>query len=265
MLFTLFFLSIVTPFEVAFLPPAPDYNALFWVNRVCDTVFIVDMLLNFVLMYMEEDTTGIRWVSSPRQIAMHYLRTWFALDLFAMAPSAVDFLNRGVDGAAVHAADDAGVPTARNLMVLRVLRALRLFKLLRLIRAMRVIKRWAARVSLGYGTVIMIKCIIKILFACHWFACAFRLSANFASGPSTTWMATFGYCSDARELSTPGHVVIQGAADDALVCLDAGGMYIVAFYWSVMIITVRSTGPPTWHTARDRALVRPLLKVAPRC
>jgi len=237
MLWVLFFLAAVTPIEVAFIPPATEYNSLFWINRAADTCFIIDMVLNFLIMYMEQDVNGTHWVRSPRRIAWHYVTTWFPLDLLAMAPSAVDFLNKGEDVS--YGDEEHSEETARNLLMLRVIRALRLMKLLRLVRATRVIKRWAARISLDTGTIIMVKCLIKVLLACHGFSCAFRISANFADGPSATWMATFGYCapeSDARPADGAGFTLF-GPAYDRLVCLDPTGMYIVAFYWSVMIIT----------------------------
>ena len=42
MLFTLGLVAIITPFEVAFIPPSSDYDGLFWLNRCFDVVFIID-------------------------------------------------------------------------------------------------------------------------------------------------------------------------------------------------------------------------------
>ena len=43
----LFFIATVTPFEVGFLSMKVD--PLFYINRVVDAVFIMDIVLNFFL------------------------------------------------------------------------------------------------------------------------------------------------------------------------------------------------------------------------
>ena len=70
------FTALVTPYEVSFVPPASSAaEPLFIANRVLDLVFIVDMVLQFVLVYAEgEASDGMRWVDDPCRIASHYLR-----------------------------------------------------------------------------------------------------------------------------------------------------------------------------------------------
>ena len=88
----LLFVALVTPFEVAFLDSPRDWNDvarrfgsvgwLFTVNRCVDGLFIVDLVLQFRLMYTEVDSAfGTQWVTNPTRIIRHYLKTWFALDV----------------------------------------------------------------------------------------------------------------------------------------------------------------------------------------
>ena len=78
----LLYTALVTPFEVSFLE-APDTwtmarsDVLFLINRLVDAIFIIDMFVNFVLMYQEADAIrGVRWIDEPRNIAAHYAKTW---------------------------------------------------------------------------------------------------------------------------------------------------------------------------------------------
>jgi hypothetical protein len=169
-MFALLFTAIVTPYEVSFLEAPASWNevdALFSVrppplpssplphrrvavarrplnvsvsawqlNRFIDVIFIIDLVLQFFLMYPAGDIdTGVRWVDSRRQIIRNYLTGWFALDFFSIMLMAIDFVTilSGKENA-----DSLGA-----LRVLRVLRALRLIKLVRLVRASRMFKRCA--------------------------------------------------------------------------------------------------------------------------
>ena len=56
------FTATVTPFEVALL--APVYNLLFFVNRVVDVIFTLDIFVQFITM-----TEGRSQVCAPPSIA----------------------------------------------------------------------------------------------------------------------------------------------------------------------------------------------------
>ena len=116
--------------------PNVSVSSSWQMNRVIDVIFIIDLVLQFFLMYPAGDSdTGVRWVDSRRQIISNYLTGWFALDFFSICLMAIDFVTilSGKENA-----DSLGA-----LRVLRVLRALRLIKLVRLVRASRMFKRCA--------------------------------------------------------------------------------------------------------------------------
>jgi len=55
----LVYVALVTPVEVAFLPPGTTLESktsspIFLINRLLDAMFILDILLNFRLAYKEE-------------------------------------------------------------------------------------------------------------------------------------------------------------------------------------------------------------------
>ena len=54
------FTALVTPFEVAFLEPPDSWatagrDPLFALNRVVDSVFMLDLMLQFVIMFKREE------------------------------------------------------------------------------------------------------------------------------------------------------------------------------------------------------------------
>ena len=66
---------------------------LFCVNRLVDALFIVDLVLQFRLMYSEANSTeGMRWVTDPFQIARHYLLGWFTIDIMSIGVAAFDII-----------------------------------------------------------------------------------------------------------------------------------------------------------------------------
>jgi hypothetical protein len=69
----LVFVAFVTPYEVALLEVA--FDALFIINRVVDSIFLIDMCFAFVTVYAVRDV----YITSPSKIAWHYLTTWYVM------------------------------------------------------------------------------------------------------------------------------------------------------------------------------------------
>ena len=237
----LIFTAIITPFEVAFLSSPVNWDAawvspLFLINRLVDIIFTIDLVLQFFLIYPEQnDASGVKWVESRRHIAAHYLKSWFALDFFSILLVIIDFIS-------VDSGDDPTV-NIQALRVLRVLRALRLIKLVRLVRASRMFKRWECRIAINYGALALGRCVVGVLVLSHWFACLFALQTIFFDSPVQsvlvigsdppeyvdTWKGNFNYCT-ATGLTLP-----DGSAEAE--CLDPWALYCVSVYWAIMTIT----------------------------
>jgi len=239
--FALIFTAIITPFEVAFLSSPANWDAafvspLFLINRLVDVIFTVDLVLQFFLIYPEQnDASGVRWVESRRQIAAHYFKSWFALDFFSILLIIIDFIS-------VESGDDPTI-NIQALRVLRVLRALRLIKLVRLVRASRMFKRWECRIAINYGALALGRCVIGVIVLSHWFACLFALQTIFFDSPLSsvlvlgsdppeyvdTWKGNYNYC------TATGATLADGSAEAE--CLDPWALYCVSVYWAIMTIT----------------------------
>ncbi|GAQ82342.1 potassium channel [Klebsormidium nitens] len=74
--------AFTIPFEAAFLHLS--LNSIFFANRVVDAIFLVDMLINFNLMFFDNEKSV--WISKRKTIAARYLRTSFTTDFLAVFP-----------------------------------------------------------------------------------------------------------------------------------------------------------------------------------
>merc|ERR1712072_544166 len=72
----LVFVMFVTPFEVAYL--TTELNALFIINRIIDFFFILDMVIQFFLMFRDEEKGVL--VKKQNVIIKRYLTCWFWID-----------------------------------------------------------------------------------------------------------------------------------------------------------------------------------------
>ena len=225
----LLFVAIVTPFEIAFLEAPRNAGDilnrmylvgwLFIVNRLVDGIFVVDMVLQFRLMYASSNAVeGTRWHSDPVDIFKHYVYGWFWLDFLSIAVSAFDILplfNQDADD-------------VRDLRVLRVMRVLRLIKLVRLLRASRLFQRWETKIAINYSRLGLVKSLVYVVLLSHWFACIWGLQVALGEKEGS-WVEFFEYCT------------YVGNASEALDGYDCPGgswsLYSASVYWSVMTIT----------------------------
>ena len=239
-LLALSFTALVTPMEVAFLPPPTTAtDTLFIANRIVDVVFAVDIVAQFCIMYRDDtETTESRWVTSHRKIAWRYLRSWFLIDAVSTGLSALDFVELGRRAEeATGEGCTAASSSLSQFKALRVIRALRLIKLARLVRASRLIRRWETRLSINYAMLALLRLVLLVLLYLHWSACLWAASTLFESEGSLarTWLAIQEYCvvsgSEARGVLYPEPPPAGIAAcDEAWRCRRASEVYVGALY-----------------------------------
>jgi CRP-like cAMP-binding protein len=154
------FTAVVTPFEVAFLPPV--ISALFVINRFMDFIFLTDMGITLMTPVMDEEK-GV-WIFSHWGIFKKYARFWFWIDLLTVIP--FDAISVALEASGAHVG---------NLQGIRLLRLLRLIKLARVVRAARIIKRREAEMNIKYSTLTVLKFILIIIMLTHWVSCLMGL------------------------------------------------------------------------------------------
>jgi len=104
------------------------------------------------------------WLRGRKEIACHYLKTWFTIDFLSILP--YDHITD-----IVKLFSDQPPDGLEKLKIMRLLRVLRLIKLVRILKASRLVVRWQNRMSVKSSTTHLIKFIVLITIACHWMAC----------------------------------------------------------------------------------------------
>lgn len=180
----LFYVTLITPFEAAFIEDAESWDAafqgsylvLFCCNRIVDGLFLIDMIFNFFLQYPRKGGTGM--IRNIKKIRHRYLSGWFGIDFVSLVPFDVIAL-----------ASDTG----SGLVGLRMIRLLRLLKLGRILKAGRIFQRWERRLTVNHSVQTLFKMIFYIVLLCHWMACLWMFCVRVQTDPTETWLYNGGY------------------------------------------------------------------------
>uniref|UniRef100_A0A8C5L233 Potassium/sodium hyperpolarization-activated cyclic nucleotide-gated channel 1 n=1 Tax=Jaculus jaculus TaxID=51337 RepID=A0A8C5L233_JACJA len=115
-------------------------------NVASDTVFLLDLIMNFRTGTVNEDSSEI--ILDPKVIKMNYLKSWFVVDFISSIP--VDYIFLIVE----KGMDSEVYKTARALRIVRFTKILSLLRLLRLSRLIRYIHQWeeVSHTRLSYKT-----------------------------------------------------------------------------------------------------------------
>ncbi|XP_054478003.1 potassium/sodium hyperpolarization-activated cyclic nucleotide-gated channel 2 [Anoplopoma fimbria] len=174
---------IILPVGITFFR---DENTPSWIifNVVSDTLFMVDLVLNFRTGIIKEDNTEI--LLDPRAIRENYLKNWFLVDFVSSIP--VDYIFLMVDSL-----DSEVYRTARALRIVRFTKILSLLRLLRLSRLIRYIHQWEEIFHMTYdlasAMVRIVNLIGMMLLLCHWDGCLQFLVPMLQDFPPDCWVS----------------------------------------------------------------------------
>jgi len=228
MIFCLLYTAIFTPFQIAFLQeyslseltdctmsPA-DCTAwvfFFITDRICDTLFVIDIMVNFRSAWRNEDviTGRISLEYDCKRASIAYAKSWLVLDIISVLPFDIMelFLPAGGD------------ISAGLLRIPKLIRLVRLMKLLKVVRASRILKRWEQSLILKvpYGAVRLLQFLFFTLFVIHWLGCGYFIVASYADDVFT-W--------------------VNNAP--AAIARSRGDMYILSIYWAIETVTTVGYG-----------------------
>jgi len=210
----LLYVMTVTPFEVSFLPAQAYTDVLFWVNRVVDSCFMVDMICQFFMIPGDLDVGSMTADGTSRKLSAHlrdtYLKGWFFIDFISILP--YDLISWLVESSA----KDGG--NVHVLRLMRIVKLARLFKTLRVLRVSRLVTRYDDRVGISFSKLRVWKYLFFTMISSHWLACMLRIVPIIEDDPSSNWIV--GYF---------------GSMD-----VPPFEVYNVAWYWSIM--TMSSVG-----------------------
>ena len=226
----LLYTAIWTPYEVAFVEGGTDsiavvLNLRFFVNRVVDFGFFVDMCFNFFLPYELPGAHG-KTVTDHGAIVRHYVTGWFVIDFVSILPyDLIGAFTR--DG------------SFASLKVLRAIRLLRLAKLLRVVRVGRLFRRFEATREVNYAALALNKFSAGILFLTHWMACLFYLVAV-TEDRRENWVTNYFFANDPE------------ASAEHIDHVSDATLYVASVYWAVATLSTLGYGDVVPETNAER-------------
>ncbi|XP_065059042.1 potassium voltage-gated channel subfamily H member 6-like isoform X2 [Rhopilema esculentum] len=132
---------------------------------VVDAMFLLDIFINFFTTFPESETEEI--ITDHRRIAVHYLKTWFAIDFIAVIP--FDWF---VDELRPDSED-----TATLFGLLKSARLLRLF------RVARKLDRYSE-----YGVAVLFLLMSLFTLLAHWLACIWHVIGDKQPPVPSGWL-----------------------------------------------------------------------------
>lgn len=199
--------AFLTPFESGFLQES-TFSSLWFINMLITTFFALDMVLQFFLPFNKITRGGHIWVANQKKIILHYVRSWFLLDLLSVLPFGYIFA---------------------GLSVVRTIRLLRLVKLLRLLRSLRLFRRYQVQIGISQRKLTLYTLFGMVIVISHWIACTLGITSRMQSGEDctsigaegcvTTWLSTAYYNSDVGQYVPPfpGYILALHSAMSILV------------------------------------------------
>ncbi|CAF0815980.1 unnamed protein product [Brachionus calyciflorus] len=173
---------IILPVAISFFNDNWSHTGLLIFNLVSDSMFLLDIVVNFRTGVLQNDYID-EIILEPKQIAKHYIRTWFFVDFLSSIPLDYIFLLVRESGEKYQLAR-----TGRALKVLRLVKLLSLLRLLRLSRLVRYIHQWEEFLSIASMVMRILNLVCLIILLAHWNGCLQFLVPMLQSFPKESWV-----------------------------------------------------------------------------
>ena len=147
--------SVIIPWRVTFGHVA--FGWMFWFEMFLDLLFIIDVILNFLTAYRNEEG---RLVTDYRSIARRYLRSWFLPDIISALPLELLVVAFG-----------SFTITSSGILAARSLKLFRLFRLLSLFRLSRISRTLESRFAISSPIYRIARFVCFVIISTHWSAC----------------------------------------------------------------------------------------------
>ncbi|KAL7669052.1 hypothetical protein ACOME3_009723 [Neoechinorhynchus agilis] len=174
---------ILLPMVIAFFHNNSNDPPWTTFNLVSDTLFLLDIGINFrtgVILnnYVDEI------ILNPRQIAVHYLKGWFIIDMLSSFPVDYIFLLLENSGRGYQLAR-----TGRAIKAIRLFRLLSLLRLLRVSRLVRYATQWEELFSVAAMAMRILNLVGLIMLIAHWNGCLQFIVPLLQDFPPDCWVS----------------------------------------------------------------------------
>ncbi|XP_011479155.1 potassium voltage-gated channel subfamily H member 8 [Oryzias latipes] len=218
-----FYVAVTVPYNVCFIGDDDDLTRSTTVSDIAvEILFIIDIIFNFRTTYVSKSGQVI---FDARQICIHYLTTWFIIDLVAALP--FDLLY------------------AVRVSVVSVVHLLKTVRLLRLLRLLQKMDRYSQ-----HSTVVLTLLMSMFALLAHWMACIWYIigkmeieanSYNWDIG----WLHELG-----KRLESPYHAMaeVNGTTSGPSI----RSVYIASLYFTLSSLTSVGFGNVSANTDAEK-------------
>ncbi|XP_023142853.1 potassium voltage-gated channel subfamily H member 8 isoform X1 [Amphiprion ocellaris] len=218
-----FYVAVTVPYNVCFIGDDDDLTRSTTVSDIAvEILFIIDIVFNFRTTYVSKSGQVI---FDARQICIHYLTTWFIIDLVAALP--FDLLY------------------AFKVSVVSVVHLLKTVRLLRLLRLLQKMDRYSQ-----HSTVVLTLLMSMFALLAHWMACIWyiigkmEMEAN-AYNWDIGWLHELG-----KRLESPYFAIggVNGTGNGPSI----RSVYIASLYFTLSSLTSVGFGNVSANTDAEK-------------
>ncbi|XP_045915121.1 potassium voltage-gated channel subfamily H member 8 [Micropterus dolomieu] len=218
-----FYVAVTVPYNVCFIGDDDDLTRSTTVSDIAvEILFIIDIVCNFRTTYVSKSGQVI---FDARQICIHYLTTWFIIDLVAALP--FDLLY------------------AFKVSVVSVVHLLKTVRLLRLLRLLQKMDRYSQ-----HSTVVLTLLMSMFALLAHWMACIWyiigkmEMEAN-AYNWDIGWLHELG-----KRLESPYYAV--GGVNGTSSGPSIRSVYVASLYFTLSSLTSVGFGNVSANTDTEK-------------
>ncbi|XP_035038938.1 potassium voltage-gated channel subfamily H member 8 [Hippoglossus stenolepis] len=218
-----FYVAVTVPYNVCFIGDDDDLTRSTTVSDIAvEILFIIDIVFNFRTTYVSKSGQVI---FDARQICIHYLTTWFIIDLVAALP--FDLLY------------------AFKVSVVSVVHLLKTVRLLRLLRLLQKMDRYSQ-----HSTVVLTLLMSMFALLAHWMACIWYIIGKMEMEANTYnwdigWLHELG-----KRLESPYFAIgdVNGTGSGPPI----RSVYIASLYFTLSSLTSVGFGNVSANTDAEK-------------